>query len=333
MRNLISILLFFLALPAILPGQSPPLLRRPFLEPADTLEPARFRTCLAAGAGIYASASFGLYHIWYRNYDLAGFHTFNDLGEWNDMDKLGHTVTAYNESVFSYYGARWTGLDRRRSMLLGAGVGMLLQGTVEVMDGFSEKWGFSWADVAFNTLGVGVFAGQELAWQDQRILLKLSNSRPDYPDYPVPPDGGGPPASLRQRAEELYGSNFAEAFIKDYNGMGLWASFNLAAFAGQRRPGWLPPWLNLAVGYGSENMFGGFDNSWEGENGAAYSLDAEAFPRYRQFYLSFDADLRRIPTQKRGLRFLLGALNWIKIPAPALEVNTRGGVRFHPVYW
>lgn len=314
-----------------LPGQAP--LRRPFLEPADTLDPVRFRTCLAAGAAIYAGASFGLYHIWYKNYDLTRFHTFNDLGEWNDMDKLGHAVTAYNESVLSFYGARWTGLSRSRSAALGAGVGMLLQGTIEVMDGFSEKWGFSWADVGFNTLGVGLFAGQELAWQDQRILLKLSNTRPAYPDFPVPAADGGPPMSLRQRAEELYGSSYAEAFIKDYNGMGLWASFNLASFSGQHKPKWLPRWLNLAVGYGAENMFSGFDNSWTDENGASYSLDAEAFPRYRQFYLSLDADLRRIPTNKRGLRLLLGALNWIKIPSPTLEVNTNGGVRFHPVYW
>ena len=331
MKAPIFFLFFFLSFAGRLPGQAPP--SRPFLEPADTLNPARFRTCVAAGATIYAGASFGLYHLWYKNYELTGFHTFNDLGEWNDMDKLGHTVTAYNESVLAYYGARWTGLSRPRSIALGAGVGMLLQGTVEVMDGFSEKWGFSWADIAFNTLGAGLFVGQELAWQDQRILLKLSNSRPVYPDFPVPSADGGPPVTLRQRAEELYGSSFAEAFLKDYNGMGLWASINLASFSGQQKPGWLPRWLNLAVGYGAENMFSGFGNSWVDDNGASYSVDTEAFPRYRQFYLSLDVDLRRIPTHKRGLRFLLGALNWIKIPAPTLEVNTLGKVKFHPFYW
>ena len=331
MKAPIFFLFFFLSFAGRLPGQAPP--SRPFLEPADTLNPVRFRTCVATGAAIYAGASFGLYHLWYKNYELTGFHTFNDLGEWNDMDKLGHTVTAYNESLLAYYGARWTGLSRPKSVALGAGVGMLLQGTVEVMDGFSEKWGFSWADIAFNTLGVGLFVGQELAWQDQRILLKLSNSRPVYSDFPMPSVDGGPPVPLSQRAEELYGSSFAEAFLKDYNGMTLWASFNLSSFSGHHKPQWLPRWLNLAVGYGAENMFSGFGNSWMDENGASYSLDAEAFPRYRQFYLSLDIDLRRIPTRKRGLRFLLGALNWIKIPSPALEVNTRGKVKLHPFYW
>lgn len=328
MRKIIPILFFLAILPASLPGQS-----RPFLEPSDTLHPGRFRTIAGTTAGLYSSAAFGLYHLWYKNYELTGFHTFDDLGEWNDMDKVGHAMAAYNQSALFFYAIRWTGLERNKSIALAAGVGTLLQGTVEVMDGFSAKWGFSWADIAFNTVGVGLFAGQELAWQDQRILLKVSNSRPSYPDFPVPADDGGPPMSLRRRAQDLYGASYPEGFIKDYNGQALWASFNLSAFAGRHRPGWLPRWLNLAAGYGSENMFGGFDNTWEGENGATYSLDAKAFPRYRQFYLSLDVDLKRIPTRSRFLRMALGALNWIKIPAPALEVDTRGGVRFHPVYW
>ena len=331
MKKIIPILSLFVVLAGELAGQGSSV--RPFLEPADTLDAKRFRTCVAAGAAIYASASFGLYHLWYKNHNLIGFHTFDDLGEWNDMDKLGHTITAHNECILSYYGARWTGLGRPRSIALAAGVGTLLQGTIEVMDGFSEKWGFSWADIGFNTLGVGLFVGQELAWQDQRILTKISNTRPNYPNLLVPATDGGEPMSLRQRAYGLYGASYAEAFLKDYNGQVLWASANLASFTGGQPPKWLPRWLNLAVGYGSENMFGGFENTWEGENGATYTLDAQAFPRYRQFYLSFDVDLRRIPTRKRGLRFLLGALNWIKIPAPTLEVDTNGGVRFYPVYW
>lgn len=332
MRNLTRIIFLCLLSCGKLPGQAPAL-PRPFLEPADTLDRARFYTCVATGMAIYAGASYGLYHLWYKNHELTGFHTFNDLGEWNDMDKIGHATTAHNQCVLSYYGARWTGLSRPRSIALAAGVGTLLQGTIEVMDGFSEKWGFSWADIGFNTLGVGLFVGQELGWQDQRILLKVSNTRPSYPSVLVPADNGAPPMSLRERAHDLYGASYAEAFLKDYNGQVLWASANLAAFTGKRQPKWLPRWLNLAIGYGSENMFGGFENTWEGENGATYTLDEEAFPRYRQFYLSFDVDLRRIPTRKRGLRLLLGALNWIKIPSPTLEVNTNGGVRLHPVYW
>ena len=307
--------------------------RRAFLEPADTLSPGRFWACAGTGAAIYAGASVGLYQAWYKDYDLTGFHTFNDLGEWENMDKAGHFFTAYIESNLSFQGARWTGLDRRRSTYLAAGVGMLLQGTIEVMDGFSEKWGFSWYDIGFNTMGVSLFVGQELAWKEQRLLMKVSSTRPSYPSLLVYPVGGGEPMNVQQRVEELYGTTYGESFIKDYNGQAIWLSANLKSFLHDEGPSWLPSWLNLAVGYGAQNMLGGFNNEWEGPNGEMYILDRQAFPRYRQFYLSLDADLSRIPTQKRGLRFLLGALNWIKIPAPVLEVNTLGKVKFRPLYW
>ena len=83
------------------------------------------------------------------------------MGEWNDVDKFGHTFTAYFETSWCFNGARWTGLDRRKSLWLAAGLGTLFQATIEVFDGFSEKWGFSVADIGFNTAGVAAFVGQE----------------------------------------------------------------------------------------------------------------------------------------------------------------------------
>lgn len=330
MQKAILLLAFLLSHPA-LSGQEGAHLH--FLEPADTFNAARFRACAGAGAAIYGGASVYLYEAWYKGYELTGFHTFDDMGEWENMDKLGHIFTAYTMCNLSFRGARWTGLERRRSMWLAAGIGTLLQGTIEVMDAHSEKWGFSWYDIGANTLGVGIFVGQELAWKEQRLLMKVSNSRPGYPDFPVYPANGGEPMSLRQRARELYGDTYGQAFIKDYNGQAIWLSVNPKSFLPGGGPRWLPPWLNLALGYGAGNMFGGFDNQWEGPNGELYVLDEGAFPRYRQFYLSLDVDLSRIPTQKRGLRFLLNALNWVKIPAPALEVNTNGGMKFRAFYW
>ena len=134
----------------------------PFLEPADSFHNGRVWTCALAGTAIYTGFSIALYESWYKNYELTGFHTFNDWGEWRDMDKMGHLFTAAMESRLAFGGAVWTGMDRRKAMWTGAAVGTLLQTTIEVMDGFSAKWGFSWGDVAFNTLGTGVFVAQEM---------------------------------------------------------------------------------------------------------------------------------------------------------------------------
>lgn len=304
-----------------------------FLEPADSLHKGRFWTGAAVGTGLYAGASYGLYHAWYKNYELGPFRTFDDSHEWLGMDKAGHAMTAHNQAQLAFHGLLWTGMPRRKSMWMSAGVAMLLQTTVEVMDGFSAKWGFSWYDMGFNTLGAGVFIGQEMAWGEQRILSKVSNTRPAYSAAPITSLDGAGSSSLRRRAHDLYGASYAEAFLKDYNGQIIWASANIRAFAGPQRASWLPPWLNIAAGYGAGNMYGGFSNTWSEEDGARYVLDAEAFPRYRQFYLSFDADLSRIPTRKRWLRTAFRLLNWVKIPAPTLEINTLGELKLHPVYW
>lgn len=304
----------------------------PFLEPADSLHRGRFWTCVGAGTALYSGVSVGLWHFWYKDYERSSFQFFNDWGEWEHQDKAGHLLTAYHEAQWVFQGARWTGMSRRSSLWTGVAVASGLQLTVEVMDGFSAKWGFSMPDVAFNTLGVGLFASQELLWQEQRIGLKVSSTPKSYPDLWVQSTDGSSQSSLQARAGELFGSGYPESFFKDYNALITWVSVNPAAFMGSRKPRFLPVWLNVAVGYGAENMFGGYENVWPSDN-PQYVLDPVAFPRHRQFYLSFDVDFSRIPTRNRFLRTLFRAINFIKVPAPVLEYNTLGQWRVYPVYW
>lgn len=302
-----------------------------FLEPSDTLHKGRFWTSAAMGATIYTGVMIGLNEIWYAEFERSSFHFFNDLGEWEDMDKVGHLFTAYMEANWVYKGARWTGLEERKSIWLGVALGSLFQASVETLDGFSAKWGFSVPDIAFNTLGVSAFAAQQLTWGEQRIHLKVSSYHDPYPEYLVNPVNDGPVVSLRDRAKSLYGASYPEQFLKDYNAQTIWASANIHSFM-KNKSTRIPRWLNVAVGYGAENMFGGFENSWE-DGDTRYVLDTDAFPRYRQFYLSLDIDLTRIKTKSPFLKTLFNLFNVIKIPAPALEINTLGKVRLHGIYF
>jgi len=86
------------------------------------------------------------------------------------------------------------------------------------------------------------------------------------------------------------------------------------------------------VGYGAQNIYGGFGNAWTNE-GATYVLNDEDYPRYRQFYLSLDLDLTKIKTNNYFLKSLLSLANLVKIPAPTLEVNTIGQVKFHALHF
>jgi hypothetical protein len=223
---------------------------------------------------------------------------------------------------------------------MGAAASTVAQSTIEIMDGFSEGWGFSPGDVLFNTLGTGLYVGQELLWQEQRITLKFSYTPTLYPDVPVLQTNPDAPAmTYRQRAAYLYGSNYVQGLVKDYNGHTQWASVNIASFLPPNGSSRWPKWLNVAVGYGVNNLYGADRNSWQWNPTDAadtyFSDPVVAGIRTPQWYLSLDVDLRRIPVRSRLLKFLLAGLNMFKVPAPALEFNTRGErpLVFRPLYW
>jgi len=138
----------------------------------------------------------------------------------------------------------------------------------------------------------------------------------------------GGSSSLQVRVDELYGSSTLERFLKDYNAQTIWASANIYSLV--PREG-IPKWLNVAFGYSGENMFGGFENSWN-TNGETFGLDPNEYPRYHQFILSLDADLNRIKTKNHFVNMLLSIANGYKIPAPAVEYNSLGEWRFYLLF-
>lgn len=295
-----------------------------WLTPADTFNKSRFYISAGTGATLYGAASIGLYQTWYADFPRSKLKSFNDWPEWNQMDKAGHAFTAYIFSRYAFAGGRWAGLKRPAARYAAFGVANLLQGTIEVMDGFSAEWGFSWSDIGANVTGSLIFTVQDIAWQEQRILLKVSNDLRPHPDIPIT-NGNGAMSNLGYISRERFGDNFAERFLKDYNAQTIWMSANPKAFFPKSK---LPVWLNIAVGYGSENVYGAYGNVWR-ENGQGFSYAPE---RYRQYFLSPDIYLSRIPTKKRWVRLVLGALDFIKLPAPALEYS-QGKFKGHWLMW
>ncbi len=184
-----------------------------------------------------------------------------------------------------------------------------------------------------------MFTAQQLTWGEQRITMKMSGMPVRYPHDPVAPyQGAGPSVTLQQRAESLYGTGPVNVFLKNYNTLVVWASFNPRSFMGDKGD-WCPRWLNIATGMGSDNLFAGFGYDWQedkncsGPDCLAYRVDPEQFPRTRQWFLSLDVDLTKIPVKNRYLKTLLSAVNIFKIPAPALEWTNQGKVRMHALYF
>ena len=295
-----------------------------WLRPDSVYNKQRFLLSAGTGAALYGAASVGLYQAWYANYEFVGLHSFDDSGEWLQMDKAGHAFTAYMFSRYAFAGLRWSGLKRPAARYTALGVANLLQGTIEVMDGFSAQWGFSWTDLGANVSGSLLFTVQDIAWKEQRILMKVSNDLRPVPDVPVF-NRSGAESNLGYVVRERFGNNVFERFLKDYNAQTIWLSANPRAFLPKSK---VPTWLNVAVGYSAEDIYGAYGNGWR-ENGIAFGYSP---PRYRQWFLSPDIYFSRIPTKKRWVRLVLGMLDTFKFPAPALEYS-RGEFKGRWLMW
>lgn len=265
----------------------------------------RVKWVLAGNIIAYGGTMIALYDTWYKNYPQSNFHFFNDNKEWLQVDKVGHAWSAYSEAKGSTALWLWAGLPRKKAIWIGGLSGLAYQSIIEVLDGFSAEWGFSWGDYVGNVVGSSMFVSQQLAWNEQRIQFKFSSHRKDY----------GTP-ELNARADELYGTDLPQRTLKDYNAQAYWLSANLKSFFKESR---LPKWLNVAVGYGAEGMFGAVTNKWTDKNGIVH--DRTDIKRYRQWYLSPDVDLTKIKTKSKFLRTSFFLLNSLKFPAPALEFS------------
>jgi hypothetical protein len=277
------------------------------------------RTLVMGGihAGLYTGSMLVLNEAWYKDYPKDEFHTFNDIEEWLQVDKVGHTWSAYQLSRMSYAGWRWTGMPDKKAVWLAGASGFGFQTVIEILDGFSKEWGWSWGDFAANTVGSGLFVGQHLAWNEERISFKFGFHKMTYDD-----------PQLNKRSDELFGASLPERMLKDYNGQTYWLSANLKSFFKQSK---LPPWLNMAVGYGATGMFGGTENIWTDPD-TNLEINRGDIPRRRQFYLAPDIDFTRIKTNKKWVRSLFYALNAFKLPAPALMLS-KGKLTVHGFYF
>ncbi len=290
--------------------------KKSFLDFPDHINKKRLTGVTVGTVGVYSAFMAIVGVEWYGKQPNGKFHWFSDEKEWNQIDKAGHFFVPYFTTTFTYNMLRWSGMKNTPAALTAGAFGFLSLAAIEIPDGMSNKYGASWSDLVFNFGGAALATTQYLIWKEQRITIKYSLHAVDYPK-----------GELRDRANELYGSSFGEKILKDYNGITTWVSFNLYSFNHNIKP----KWLNIAFGYGAGNMYGGFENKWTDKNGVYH--DRSDIKRYRKFFISLDADFTKFKPNSKAGKMVLGILNIVKLPMPALEFNTLGQVVFHPMYF
>jgi hypothetical protein len=280
-----------------------------FLNPSDTLNKKRLNLITITSGAAYGASIFALNHAWYKDYPRSSFHFFNDNDEWLQMDKGGHIYTSYIIGRGGYGLLKWAGVEEKRAILYGGTAGFFALLPIEILDGFSEKWGASWGDLIANATGSAVFVSQQLLLEEQVVKIKYSYSNSDYNKY----------------RPNVLGKTLPEKLLKDYNAITYWLSFN--PFYRNEK---IPNWLNFSIGYGARGMVTGIDvNPPVIING----VELPYFQRERLYYFSMDIDLTQVKTRHKSLRMLFDATSIVKFPFPALEISSGGKIRGYPVYF
>lgn len=242
------------------------------------------------------------------NNESAKFHFHNDFPEYLQMDKFIHSFGSYALNSISYHGLTILGVNKKKSLIWSGTGSIIIMTSKDLYDGLHYK-GFSWTDLMANLLGITCFTGQELLFSEQIIKYKFSFSKSCYTD---PANG-------------YLGRNILQNYAKDFNAHSYWLSLNLKKVIPVPK---IPAWISIAFGYSANGMYGSIENidSYGG-------VQVPETQRYRQFLFSLDIDWSKINTKSKALRFLFYTLNFIKVPFPAIEINTLGNIRGYPIYF
>jgi hypothetical protein len=257
----------------------------------------------------YAGSMYVLGKTWYKDKEKVPFHFYNDTRGYLQVDKFGHMFGSYLYSYIGYHGLLKLGATRKDALVFGSTLGFVLQFPIEIMDGIHEGYGFSWGDIAANTMGSALVGGQELLFKEQVAKCKLSYSKSSFSD----------------NSNGYYGETTMNRFFKDYNAHTYWFSMPFNKIACKQQ---LPAWFNLAVGYSANGMYGEFENV-KTYNGVAIP-ETE---RYRQYLFSLDIDWTRIKTNSKVLKVLFKGITFVKLPFPALEYNSKRQFKGYWIYY
>ena len=271
------------------------------LQTYDTFVSKRFAVTNLVIGSTWTASVFGLQNAWYKNSQSNNFHLFDDASNWMQMDKAGHFYTTAKLSLLTSDCYKWAGINPKKAAIAGSLIGLGYQTTLELFDGYSTDWGFSWSDMTANVVGAGFFLAQDLLWNEQRFIPKFSYHPTEYAAY----------------RPSVLGSNFQERLLKDYNGQTYWISFSPAHI---QRFQSLPKWLCVSFGYSVDQKLVGDQDNYLG------------FQAQREWLFSLDVDFSQLKTKKKWVNILLKQLNYIKIPFPTLSLKN-GKIYGYGIYF
>jgi hypothetical protein len=257
------------------------------IQPDNTIDAGR----LAIVGGVLAGGitTIHLYQAtgWWKD-NKSPFHFQEDLryGLW--VDKIGHFYGATALTFVFRKSLEWANFTEESALHWGAGAAAIFQTYVEVEDGF-HTWGFDRVDFASDIAGAAYPIAQYY-WKPLRDF----NFKFSYHTSPL----------LNKKGTDTGFKGQKHIMMDDYEGQTLWLSVSVHNLLPKSAAEFWPPWLCLAFGYGGRNIA---------------STDANG--PYRVYFLALDLDVKHIiPQETQFLRTLSEALNFIRLPLPAVRI-------------
>jgi hypothetical protein len=224
--------------------------------PPDSLSEGINKLKLYSIAGVTA-AGFTIGHaflndLWWKG-ERTSFH-FNFREDWEyalGADKFGHFYFPYLVGNVYTELFRWSGVEEKRSLYYAAALSLSYQTYIEIRDGFSRNYGFSFGDFGANILGAAY-----PVLQYHYDFLKDYNFKISF--FP----------------SERFRNDSHGAIIDDYESTYHWLTVNIKNILPEDAAKYYPAFINLALGHSVK----GLDNKGRRELFIALDWNLEALP-------------------------------------------------------
>lgn len=193
---------------------------------------------LAVVCGVTGTA-FAIGHVYLNTLWWKGQYSDFHINSYQDnvyalgADKLGHATFAFMAATVYADAMRWCGFDSTSATWIGFGVAMAYQTFVEVRDGFSADYGFSWGDAISNTVGASLCVAKHYTPALRAFDLQVSY----WPS-------------------QKYRDGAYSSIIDDYESTTHWLTISPYQWMPASWQTWYPPWLGVAIGHSVQNIDG-----------------------------------------------------------------------------
>ncbi len=256
------------------------------------------RLALMGSIAVFGLASSYIYvqHAWWST-QKTSFHFDHDMDYRyaKNLDKGAHFIGGVMAAELYKSGFFWSGLNAEQSYLYAFMLGGLMQGLIELKDGYAPTYGFSWGDVSAGTVGSFIPYIKYKFPKLHALNIKLSYYKHD----------------------NYYFKMFPHAdIIDDYMNQTYWLALTVDDWLpkdSKIKKIW-PDFLCIVGGWGVDETL---DLYYTRKN-----LDENKGKGNYEFYISLDIDWRKIIKQDTHFKkALASSLNYIKLPLPTLRLS------------